>query len=171
MFRKLPIYLVIDCSFSMRGEPISMVNKGIKKMIWDLRKNPMALETVWLSIITFSTGAKQIIPLTELLQFDIPELIAEKRSDMGAALNLLIERIDIELILSTTERKGDWSPIVFLMTDGGSSDAWKLTADKIRERQNKGNLLFVAAGFVSKIYAERLARITPNVIISESSDT
>ena len=56
------------------------------------------------------------------------------------------------------------------MTDGGSSDAWKLLADKIRERQNKGNLFFVAAGFGSNIYAERLARITPNVIISESSN-
>jgi len=130
----------------------------------------MALETVWLSIIAFSTGAKQIIPLTELLQFEVPELIAEKRSDMGAALKLLSKKIDKEVIPTTNEQKGDWRPFVFLMTDGGSSDAWKLNADKIRERQNKGNLFFLAAGFGAKIYTERLARITPNVVISESSD-
>ena len=33
MNRKLPVYLVVDCSHSMRGKPIEMVNSGIKRMI------------------------------------------------------------------------------------------------------------------------------------------
>ena len=43
MNRKLPVYLVVDCSHSMRGKPIEMVNRGIKQMIQELRSDPMAL--------------------------------------------------------------------------------------------------------------------------------
>ena len=53
MDRRLPIYLLIDSSGSMRGEPIQSVNVGLSAMLSALRQDPYALETVYLSIITF----------------------------------------------------------------------------------------------------------------------
>lgn len=170
MYRRLPVYLVIDCSYSMRGDPIVMVNKGIQDLIYELHRDPMALETVWLSVITFSTGAKQIVPLTELLKYQLPQLFAKGRSDMGSALRLLITRIDQEVILGTDVRKGDWKPIIFLMTDGGASDAWKKTAKEIRNYQRAGKFTIIAAGFGNRIYGERLERISQNVLIAESPE-
>ena len=87
--RRLPVYIVIDISSSMRGEPIAAVNNGIDSLVKSLCSDPYALETTCISIITYSTEAKQIVPLTEVYKFQKPEIIAKGQSAMGAALNLL----------------------------------------------------------------------------------
>jgi uncharacterized protein YegL len=51
--RRLPVYLLIDTSGSMKGEPIESVKVGIESMLATLRQDPYALETVHISIITF----------------------------------------------------------------------------------------------------------------------
>ena len=51
--RRLPVYLLLDTSGSMRGEPIEAVNRGLKVLVSSLRQDPNALETAFLSIITF----------------------------------------------------------------------------------------------------------------------
>ena len=51
--RRLPVYLVLDCSGSMSGEPIEAVCQGVKALVADLRTDPQALETAYLSVITF----------------------------------------------------------------------------------------------------------------------
>ena len=53
MSRRLPVYLLIDTSGSMRGEPIESVKVGIEAMLSTLRTDPYALDTVSISIITF----------------------------------------------------------------------------------------------------------------------
>ena len=55
--RRLPVYLVLDVSGSMSGEPIEAVRMGLKQLLSDLQDNPQALETVWLSVITFGSSA------------------------------------------------------------------------------------------------------------------
>lgn len=51
--RHLPVYILIDTSGSMKGEPIESVKVGLPDMIAALRLDPYALETVCISIITF----------------------------------------------------------------------------------------------------------------------
>jgi uncharacterized protein YegL len=51
--RRLPVYLLLDTSGSMRGEPIQSVNVGLHAMLQALRQDPYALESVHLSVITF----------------------------------------------------------------------------------------------------------------------
>ena len=67
--RKLPIYLLLDTSGSMHGEPIEAVKNGVEMLVSTLRNDPYALETAYLSVITFNTNAQQLVPLTELEQF------------------------------------------------------------------------------------------------------
>ena len=50
--RRLPVYILIDTSTSMRGEPIIAVELGLKALMESLNRDPYALETVCLSIIT-----------------------------------------------------------------------------------------------------------------------
>lgn len=64
--RRLPVYIVIDTSTSMRGEPIEAVKAGLNSLIESLRHDPYALETVCLSIITYDSKAEQVLPLTEV---------------------------------------------------------------------------------------------------------
>ncbi|MDR1480594.1 MAG: VWA domain-containing protein [Planctomycetaceae bacterium] len=67
--RRLPVYILIDCSESMAGEPMEAVRRGLVTMLQQLRRNLHALETVWLSVITFDTRAKVVVPPTELIDF------------------------------------------------------------------------------------------------------
>src|SRR3954463_13936238 len=62
--RRLPVYLVIDCSESMAGPAIEAVNRGLQMLVGELRGNPLALESAYLSVITFARHARQDVPLT-----------------------------------------------------------------------------------------------------------
>ena len=53
--RRLPVYLLLDCSGSMYGEPIEAVKNGVQVLVSTLRQDPYALETAYLSIITFDS--------------------------------------------------------------------------------------------------------------------
>ncbi|MGH8473151.1 MAG: VWA domain-containing protein, partial [Gammaproteobacteria bacterium] len=63
--RRLPVYLVLDTSGSMSGEPIEAVKNGVQILVSTLRQDPYALETAFLSVITFDSSAKQVVPLTD----------------------------------------------------------------------------------------------------------
>ena len=69
--RHLPVYILIDTSGSMKGEPIESVKVGLADMIATLRQDPYALETVCISIITFDRDVNQVLPLTELENFQL----------------------------------------------------------------------------------------------------
>lgn len=60
----------------MSGEPIEAVKNGVQVMISSLRQNPQAIETAYLSVITFDSVAQQIIPLTDLASFQMVDIKA-----------------------------------------------------------------------------------------------
>lgn len=113
--RRLPIYFLIDVSESMVGEPIIQVEKGIRNIIQELRTDPYALETAFVSVIVFAGKAKILSPLTELYKFYPPQFPVGGGTSLGAALDCLMEDIDKSVKKTTTEMKGDWKPIVFLL--------------------------------------------------------
>lgn len=120
--RRLPVYLLLDTSGSMYGEPIEAVKNGVQVLVSTLRSDPYALETAYLSIITFNSTAQQLTPLTELANFQQPEIEASGCTSLGAALSLLAQKVDQEVTKTTPEVKGDWKPLVFIMTDGVPTD-------------------------------------------------
>lgn len=120
--RRLPVYLVLDKSFSMAGEPINAVNQGLQALVDMLRQDPFALETVYLSVIEFSSEAKHTVPLCDLMTFQSPTLIPDGTTALGGALKLTAERIRDEVQSSSSNAKGDWRPLVFIFTDGAAND-------------------------------------------------
>src|SRR5437764_5828012 len=120
--RRLPVYLLLDCSGSMAGEPISALEMGCKALLGDLRNDPQAIETVWLSVISFASTAEQLEPLTELDHFHAPPLMAEGATSLGEAVDLLAKCIGREVRQTGHAEKGDWKPMVFVLTDGDPTD-------------------------------------------------
>ena len=123
--RRLPVYILIQTSGAMRGEPIEAIKVGLETMVASLRQDPFALESVHISVFTFARLPEQILPLTELENMQIP-IIAQPEAagtHLGEALDFLCKRIDAEVTLSTAESKGDWMPLLFVMCDGRASDA------------------------------------------------
>lgn len=159
--RRLPVYLLLDCSGSMSGEPIESVRQGLRMLVSDLRGDPQALETAYLSVITFASSAQQVCPLTELMMFQEPNLDASGSTSLGDALKLLEQCLDSEVRKSSATQKGDWKPLVFLMTDGQPTDNWEMAADSLK-RKKVGNIIACAAG--SGADSQILKRITEVVV-------
>lgn len=163
--RKLPVYLLLDTSGSMYGEPIEAVKNGVEMLLSSLRQDPYALETVHLSIITFANHAKQAVPLTELSAFNQPSLNASGQTAMGEALRLLAERVDAEVTKTTPEKKGDWKPLVFLMSDGAPTDDLDKGIESLKQRKF-GIVVACAAGKDANI--PTLQKITESVVRLDS---
>lgn len=166
--RRLPVYLLLDCSGSMIGEPIEAVQSGVQTLVSTLRQDPYALETVFLSIITFDSKVKQTVPLTEISFFVAPELWSEGCTCLGAALELLSDCIDNEVRKTTAEQKGDWKPIVFIMTDGCPTDNYMKGIERFRQC-NPSMVIACAAGPDADV--DVLKQITDNVVRLDEADS
>jgi uncharacterized protein YegL len=166
--RRLPVYLLLDTSGSMSGEPIEAVKNGVQVMISALRQNPQAIETAFISIITFDSVAQQIIPLTDLASFQMVDLRATGTTALGEALKLVANRIDNEVAKTTTEQKGDWKPLVFIMTDGIPTDDWLPGLNEFKQRKTAFTVACAAgAGADTAI----LKQITENVVSLDTADS
>lgn len=167
--RRLPVYLLIDTSGSMGGEPIEAVKNGVQVMISSLRQNPQAIETAFLSVITFDTTAQQLIPLTDLVSFQMPDIKAAGVTSLGEALKLLSHCIDKEVKKTSAESKGDWKPLVFIMTDGiPTDDNWQDGLNEFKKRK-VGNTIACAAGHSAD--PKILKQITENVVSLDTVDS
>ena len=72
-------------------------------------------------------------------------LDASGSTAFGEALSLLEQRVDSEVRKTTEQQKGDWKPLVFIMTDGQPTDSWEAAADRIKQKRF-GNIIACAAG-------------------------
>lgn len=166
--RRLPVYLLLDTSGSMFGEPIEAVKNGVQMLLSTLQGDPYALETAFLSIITFDSKAEQIVPLTELAAFQQPTINASGCTALGEALSLLSQRVDDEVTKTTPEIKGDWRPLVFIMTDGRPTDDINRGIQEFNKRKF-GMVVACAAGQDADVNI--LKKITENVVQLDTADS
>lgn len=166
--RRLPVYILLDTSGSMAGEPIEAVKNGVQMMLHSLRQNPQAIETAFVSIITFDTDAKQLVPLTDLASFQMIDIKASGVTSLGAALSLLADKVESEVRKTTLEQKGDWKPMTFIMTDGIPTDDWQSGLNKLKTNY-KGLIVGCAAGQGADDTI--LKQITESVVRLDSADS
>lgn len=172
MSRRLPIYIAVDTSGSMQGEAIQSVNVGLQSMLHALRQDPHALDTVHLSLITFDLKATELVPLTPLDQVQLPEISTPKSGAtfMGEALALIADRVKRDVIRGTPDRRGDWRPMLFLMTDGKASDLAKFEEMvPIIKNLAFGKIIACAAG--PKAKTEDLKKLTDTVVSLDTTDS
>lgn len=161
--RRLPIFLVLDVSESMAGKAIDDVQSGIKMLTDALMSDPFALETVYISVIAFAGQAKTITPLTSILDFAPPKLPIGSGTNLSEALRLLMHEIDTNVKKNTPEAKGDWKPLIFILTDGTPNDNYRQMA--VKWRMDYGKISTVAVLMGDNSDATALKSVTDTVLV------
>ena len=170
--RRLLIYFLIDVSESMVGEPIEQVQDGMATIIKELRTDPYALETVWLSVIAFAGQPKTIAPLQEVISFYPPKFPIGSGTSLSFGLGHLMYELNKNIIPTTAEQKGDWKPIVFLFTDGvptdSPSDLHAVISEWKQKWSRSANMVVVSFG--KNTDTNILSELTENILYFNNSD-
>jgi uncharacterized protein YegL len=170
--RRLPVYFLLDTSGSMYGEPIQALNYALSGMINTLRADAQALDSLWISIITFDRDVKEIVPLTELASFQLPEITCPQSgpTHTGKALEMLHQKVQVDIRKGSDTQKGDWKPLFFLFTDGKPNDLmlYREMLPKIKAL-NFGAIVCCAAGNLAD--DSLLKELTSDVVHLDSADS
>jgi uncharacterized protein YegL len=162
---------MIETAGGMRGERIEAVKNGLDVMVNKLRQDPFALESVYISIIKFDRVAELIIPLTELEVLQVPDIEIPQSSPphTGEALKFLCSRVEKELIKGDETQKGDWRPLLFILTRGVPADKFdfKFAIDKVKSL-NFATIVVCTAG--SRNSEEDMKLLTNNVVHLDTAD-
>ncbi|MDR1080195.1 MAG: VWA domain-containing protein [Deltaproteobacteria bacterium] len=170
--RKLPIYILIDTSGSMRGTPIEAVKAGLKALLDSLRKDAHAIGNAHLSIISFDRSAKVLMPMTPVASAWLPEIpeLESSPTNLGEALELMCSRYSVEVRRHGADGEGDRLPVALVMTDGAPSDTLLFSG---MCRAVKGypfaRIIGCAAG--PKAKQEPLRRFCTDVVTLEAMDS
>lgn len=167
--RRLPVYFLVDVSESMVGDPIQQVQDGMRMVVQELRTDPYALETAFVSVIVFAGKAKCISPLTELYKFYPPIFPIGGGTSLGTALEFLMDDMEKNIVKTTAEQKGDWKPIIFLLTDGVPTDDPTAAFAKWNARcRRKANIIAISIG--DNTDTQLLGQISDNVLRLNKTD-
>lgn len=170
--RRLAVYLLIDTSGSMHGEPIESVNIGLRTLLSSLRQNTYARESIHMSIVTFDSLINEVLPLTPLNNIQLPEITCPKSGGtfLGEGLEVIFQKVKNDFVESTPDKEGDWKPVLIIMSDGKASDslAYEEVIPKIKSLPFS-NIIACAAG--PKSVPDQLKELTSNVVSLDTMDS
>ena len=164
--RRLPVFFVLDCSESMVGDNLQQMQQGMQHVMQQLRKDPYALETVHVSVIAFAGIVRTLVPLVEVFAFYPINLPLGGGTNLGKALEHLMNEIDRHVIKTTEDTKGDWKPIVYLFTDGRPTDRCEDAIYRWNKRYAR-RVTLIALGMGKAVDFNTLKRLTEHTISFE----
>ncbi len=137
--------LLVDTSSSMRGEPIRQLNEGVRFFREDLMADSKARISVDVGVIGF--GPIQILQdFATADQFTPPLLPADGDTPMGGAVLRGLDMIEQRKNAYKASGIHYHRPWVFLITDGGPTDAWQAAAIAVRQAEEQKRATFFAIG-------------------------
>ncbi|ENK7000332.1 tellurium resistance protein TerY, partial [Salmonella enterica subsp. enterica serovar Kentucky] len=123
-------------------------------------------------IITYDNEAREFIPLTPLEDFQFSDIVVPSAGGTftGAALECLMQCVERDVRRSDGDTKGDWRPLVFLMTDGTPSDALAY-GEAVKAIRGRGFGSIIACAVGPKAGHEHLKQLTDKVVSLETLDS
>lgn len=147
--RRLPVYFLLDTSGPMCGEPIHALNNALNGMINTLRSNAYALDSVWISIITYNSEVMENIPLTKLDELQLVEIeCVNSLRNTGRALSFLLNTIETQLTEGQSHIDSDYKPLIFLLA--------------VREPNDKELFTEMSSKLLTREYGIKIAFIIDN---------
>lgn len=155
---RCPCLLLLDTSMSMRGRPIDELNAGLIAFKEELMADSLAAKRVEIGIVGFGP-VQTIADFTTADCFIPPILAATGDTPMGAAIVQGLEMVRQRKDIYKSNGVFYYRPWIFLITDGGPTDAWQQAAALVREGEQSRAFQFYAVG-VEGANFDTLARIS-----------
>lgn len=115
--RQLPIYILINTTTDNLYIQ-KQIEDSLHLLISTLQQLPYALEQAFIRVLSYNDSLHIITPKKRLEGFNVPKIKFNiGHPDLNRALIYLSDIINSEVAKSTSEKKGDFSPIVYLITD------------------------------------------------------
>jgi len=146
---RTPCVLVLDCSGSMRGEPIKQLNAGLVALEKELKDDIDASSRVQLLIIkAFGKDEVKIeSDWTDAMNFTAPEMEADGLTPLGKAMEIALQKIEEQKCLYDSCGITSKRPWIFLISDGEPTDyGWKESAEICRYAQKNKKVIIHAIG-------------------------
>ena len=138
---RCPCLLLLDTSGSMSGRPLAQLNEGVRIFKEQLMADSLATQRVEVALVTFGP-VNRLIEFRTVDLFEPPHLGPTGDTPMGAAIMTALDML--------AERKKNYQaagvsyyrPWIFLITDGGPTDAWQEAAARVHAGDNDDRKAF-----------------------------
>jgi uncharacterized protein YegL len=142
---RCPCVLLLDVSGSMGGQPLAELNAGLAVFKDELAADSLAMKRVEVAMVTFGP-TKIEMPFTGASAFYPPTLTPQGDTPMGSAILQGLELVKARKNEYRANGISYYRPWVFLITDGGPTDAWQAAAAAVREGEASKQFAFFAIG-------------------------
>jgi uncharacterized protein YegL len=101
----------------MAGKPIEMIENCINEALINLKSNPQLLESGRINIFSFGNNKVSfLLEWKSLNNIGLQNYSCSGYSNINYGLEAVKENYQKNFIKTTTEKKGDWKPMLFVFT-------------------------------------------------------
>jgi len=129
----------------MSGRPIEELNAGLVLLKDELSADPLASKRVQVGIVTFGP-VETVTDFIDAGQWNAPVLRTKGDTPMGAAIERGLQMLETQKSIYKNYGITHYRPWVFLITDGGPTDAWQNAARLVHEGEANKKFKFFAVG-------------------------
>ncbi|CAA6821143.1 MAG: Unknown protein [uncultured Sulfurovum sp.] len=137
---RLPVCLCLDVSYSMSGNPIRELHKGVEYFFEAIKSDEIARYSVELSIVVFQSNATTILDFANIDRQRVPSLTADGMTSMGEGVNLALDILEQRKEEYSNKGVDYYQPWMVLMTDGYPTDDTSSAISRVNQLGNNKKL-------------------------------